>query len=74
MKFIVDTQLPPKLASYLTQKGHDSIHTTFYPEGHLLNDKEIVKFAKKENRTVISKDSIFWTITCLIEILQKYYL
>lgn len=45
MKFIVDTQLPPKLAYYLTEKGYDSVHTTFFPDGHLLDDSEIVVIA-----------------------------
>ena len=46
-EFIVDTQLPPSLAVYLTGKGFDSIHTTFYTDGHLLQDNEIVEIAIK---------------------------
>lgn len=59
MKFIVDTQLPPKLATFLRTKGHDCIHTTFFPEGHLLQDEEIVVIAIEQRRTVITKDSDF---------------
>jgi len=59
MKFIVDTQLPPKLASYLQSKGYDCIHTTYFEEGHLLQDSEIIVIAIEENRTIISKDSDF---------------
>ena len=58
-EFIVDTQLPPNLAVYLTTKGFDSIHTTFFPEGHLLQDNEIIEVAIKQNRTIISKDNDF---------------
>ena len=58
-EFIVDTQLPPSLAVYLTGKGFDSIHTTFYTDGHLLQDNEIVEIAIKENRIIITKDSDF---------------
>lgn len=36
LKFIVDTQLPPKLSELLTTLGFDAIHTTFFPAGHLL--------------------------------------
>ncbi len=54
MKFLVDTQLPPKLANYLSSKGSDSIHTTFFPDGHLLRDDEIIVIAKREERTVIT--------------------
>jgi predicted nuclease of predicted toxin-antitoxin system len=60
LKFIVDTQLPPALASYLSGQGLDAIHTTFYPEGHLLKDREIREKATTENRIIITKDSDFF--------------
>ncbi len=59
MKFIVDTQLPPRLASYLRSKGYDSVHTTDFDHGHLLTDKDIILIATTQNRTVITKDSDF---------------
>jgi predicted nuclease of predicted toxin-antitoxin system len=60
LKFIIDTQLPPKLAKFLTEKGCDAIHTTFFPDGHLLQDKEIREIAVRENRIIITKDSDFF--------------
>lgn len=60
LKFIVDTQLPPSLASKLLKAGLDAVHTTNYPNGHLMNDKEIRKVAVAENRIIISKDSDFY--------------
>ena len=59
LRFIVDTQLPPLLANYLTSKGHDSIHTTYFENGHLLQDAEISKIAMRENRVIVTKDSDF---------------
>ena len=59
MKFIVDTQLPPRLVHYITSLGYQTVHTTFYKNGHLLNDNTIVIIAKEENRTIITKDSDF---------------
>ncbi|MCB9284145.1 MAG: DUF5615 family PIN-like protein [Lewinellaceae bacterium] len=59
MKFIVDTQLPPRLARFLESKGHDCIHTTHFEDGHLLQDAEIIVIAVDQNRTIISKDSDF---------------
>ena len=59
MKFIVDTQLPPRLAIYLTGKGYDGIHTTHFEEGHLLGDDEIILIAQQQDRTVVTKDSDF---------------
>lgn len=59
VKFFVDTQLPPLLAKFLTEKQYNAIHTTDFPEGHLLQDSEIVRIAIAENRIVITKDSDF---------------
>ena len=59
-KFIIDTQLPPALARFLSQRGFDAIHTTYFPNGHLLADTEIVKIAIRENRIIVSKDSDFF--------------
>jgi predicted nuclease of predicted toxin-antitoxin system len=59
-KFIVDTQLPPKLAKFLSSKGCQSIHTTYYPNGHLLADHAIRNVASKEDRIIITKDTDFF--------------
>ena len=59
IKFIVDTQLPPRLAHYITSLGYQTTHTTFYENGHLLDDKTIIIIAKEEDRTIITKDSDF---------------
>lgn len=59
LKFIIDTQLPYQLARLLKNIGFDANHTTFYPRGHLLEDKEIVEIAKSETRVIITKDSDF---------------
>jgi predicted nuclease of predicted toxin-antitoxin system len=59
-RFIVDTQLPPLLADYLSNLGYDSIHTTFFENGHLLQDNQISKIAKNENRIIVTKDNDFF--------------
>ncbi len=59
MKFLVDTQLPPKLSEYITAKGHECVHTSNYSDGHLMKDNEIIQIAITEERTVVSKDSDF---------------
>jgi predicted nuclease of predicted toxin-antitoxin system len=59
VKFFVDTQLPPLLAKFLTEKQFDAIHTSDFPDGHLLQDSEIVRIAIADNRIVITKDSDF---------------
>jgi predicted nuclease of predicted toxin-antitoxin system len=60
LKFIIDAQLLPKLAKFLNTKGCDAIHTTFFPDGHLLQDKEIRAIAVRENRIILTKDSDFF--------------
>ncbi|MVM29971.1 hypothetical protein GO755_08005 [Spirosoma sp. HMF4905] len=47
------------LATYLLWKGTDAIHTTHFPEGHLLRDADIAKIAIEENRIIVTKDSDF---------------
>lgn len=59
MRFIVDMQLPPKLAYYIQAIGHNTTHTKFYKNGHQLKDREIIRIAKEENRVIITKDSDF---------------
>ncbi len=59
MKFLVDTQLPPRLSRYFNEKGYDTVHTTDYENGHLLGDPEIRDIAENEVRIVVTKDSDF---------------
>jgi predicted nuclease of predicted toxin-antitoxin system len=47
------------LSTYLQWKGADAIHTTHFPEGHLLQDTEIRQIAINENRIIVTKDSDF---------------
>ncbi len=58
MKFIIDAQLPRKLADCLVRKGFDSIHTH-----QLLNkktkDKQIIQISEEQKRVVITKDDDF---------------
>jgi len=60
MKFIVDAQLPVRLKLWLTEQGHDAIHTDDLPNRELTTDQEIIEVAERENRVVISKDSDFY--------------
>jgi predicted nuclease of predicted toxin-antitoxin system len=60
LKFIIDTQLPPKLVLFFEKKDLDSIHTTNFPNGHLLQDKDIIDIAVEQARIIITKDSDFY--------------
>ncbi|MET8875325.1 DUF5615 family PIN-like protein [Nocardia sp. NPDC004604] len=60
MKFLVDAQLPRRLAVFLEATGHDVMHTSQLEQGNRTADDDIAKLADFENRVVISKDRDFW--------------
>lgn len=47
------------LATYLRWKGFDAVHTTHFPDGHLLQDAAIRKIALTEARIIVTKDVDF---------------
>ena len=59
MKFIVDANLPYKLALTLKNKGYDAIHTDDLPSKDRTTDKEILKVSETQDRNVITKDADF---------------
>ena len=59
MKWLVDAQLPRRLASRLAALGHDAVHTLDLPNGNRTTDVEINRLATAENRIVVSKDADF---------------
>jgi len=61
MKFIVDAQLPRRLALELSAAGHDTLHTLDLPLGNSTPDREIVALAARDGRAVVTKDSDFVT-------------
>ncbi len=60
MKFVVDTQLPARLSQLFTELGFDSVHTTDFPNGHLISDIEIIEIAINQSRIIVSKDKDFF--------------
>lgn len=58
MKFLVDNQLPPVLAGWLCDRGHDAIHA-FEAGLACLDDRQLWSHALVEGRIVISKDEDF---------------
>lgn len=59
MRFLVDAQLPARLARFLAAEGYDSVRTTGLPAGNRTTDEEIAALADEEGRVVITKDSDF---------------
>jgi len=60
MKFVVDANLPFKLAIKLRELGFDVIHTDNLPNKERTSDKEIRQISIEQNRVVITKDSDFF--------------
>jgi predicted nuclease of predicted toxin-antitoxin system len=59
MKFLVDAQLPVRLALFLQKAGYDAIHTKDLVLKNATSDTEINNISIQEKRIVISKDSDF---------------
>lgn len=59
MRFLVDAQLPLRLAAFLNEHGHDAIHTSSLPGGNRSTDRDIASIADQEQRIVVSKDADF---------------
>lgn len=59
MKFLIDAQLPDRLAQLLDRTGHDAVHTTDLPAGNRSTDSQIARFADDDGRVVVTKDRDF---------------
>lgn len=59
MKFLVDAQLPKRLAILLREAGYDAIHTRELPKQNHTLDTEINFLSIQQERIVITKDSDF---------------
>lgn len=55
MKFIVDAQLPRRLAGLLTTANREAIHTLDLPRRTRTPDDELLEICARENRVLISK-------------------
>ncbi|ANV90212.1 DUF5615 family PIN-like protein [Picosynechococcus sp. PCC 8807] len=59
MKFLVDAQLPKRLANFLNQAGYDAKHTSDLPAQNATPDSFINDLSLQEERIVITKDADF---------------
>lgn len=60
MKFLVDAQLPVRLARVLQSIGYDTIHTKDLPLQNATQDTEIITLSVQESRIFITKDRDFF--------------
>ncbi|HET6660957.1 MAG TPA: DUF5615 family PIN-like protein [Rubrobacter sp.] len=59
MNFLVDAQLPRRLAYRLRDAGHDVVHTLDLPAGNRTTDAELNELSTSAARVVITKDRDF---------------
>ncbi|MBM3860717.1 MAG: hypothetical protein FJ395_13845 [Verrucomicrobia bacterium] len=61
MKFLLDAQLPRRLARALAAGGHDTVHCLDLALGNRTPDQELATIAARESRVLVTKDSDFVT-------------
>ena len=59
VRFIIDAQLPRRLAIWLCQVGHVATHTSDMPAGNQSSDEAICERADEDDAVVVTKDSDF---------------
>jgi predicted nuclease of predicted toxin-antitoxin system len=59
MKFLIDAQLPRRMAGWLVSAGCDAVHTLDLPDGNRTTDEQVIECADREQRAVVSKDADF---------------
>lgn len=58
-RFLIDAQLPRRLARMLQASGMDAVHTLDFPAGSATKDSEINQLSIEERRVVVTKDDDF---------------
>ena len=59
MKFLIDAQLPRRLAHQLQVAGFETTHTLDLPQGNRTTDQALITLSLKEQRVMVTKDSDF---------------
>jgi predicted nuclease of predicted toxin-antitoxin system len=72
MKFLVDAQLPLRLARRLQEVGYDTLHTQDLPLQNATPDVEINRISIQQQRIVITKDADF--VNSFLTIQEPYKL
>ena len=58
-RYLIDAQLPSRLAPVLQAAGYDALHTLDLPKGNATEDTEINRVSLEERRVVVTKDADF---------------
>jgi len=66
MKFLVDANLPPGLATWLRGHAHEAIHISDQP-GLVLDDRALFEFARQHGYIIVTKDEDFAALATLAD-------
>lgn len=59
MNFLVDAQLPRRIATWLNDAGCGCVHTFDLPVGNRTIDDQVIEATDREQRVLITKDADF---------------
>ena len=59
MKFLIDAQLPRRLATQLQRAGLDATHTLELPDGNRTTDQALISLSLANQSVLVTKDSGF---------------
>ena len=59
MKFLIDAQLPRRLAHQLDVAGFETTHTLDLPQGNRTTDQSLITLSFEEQYVIVTKDSDF---------------
>ena len=64
MKFLIDAQLPRRLATQLQRAGLEATHTLELPDGNRTTDRALISLSLADQAVLVTKDSILWSLSC----------
>lgn len=59
MRFLIDAQLPSRLARWIEARGHEALHTMDLPEGNRTDDAAINERSVRDHSVLVTKDVDF---------------
>ena len=59
MHWLIDAQVPARLARLLRERGEDAIHTRDLPDGNRSTDATLLAVAERDDRIIVTKDADF---------------
>lgn len=65
MRFLIDAQLPPRLAQWLKDQKEEALHISELDNGLFMPDIGLWNIARDEGRVIMTKDMDFFELSAL---------